>query len=367
MSAAWSDERPSMKAAHVTKWCAVGAVPDEISIGTVPAPAAPVKNEVVIGVKASSINVDDIAVFQDTAGGGWLMHAQTPSANKPHVGGCDYAGVVVQVGPECKTLKVGDRVCGVQDIWMKQRPGTWAERTMCGEDEVCPIDDDMSFVDAAAVAMGAFVCADMFKRAEAALMKTGAERCLVVGASGGLGTVMVQMLSKRKLHVTAVCSGANAEMVRGIGAAEVVDYTVKPFGQQLAAADKFAVVFDFVGGPDTEANAAPLLRRGGQFITAVGPRQNAGDRLLSCGEFTGSACGILRRSMWSALPCAGFRYEMSGSYPPLKPEDFRLVTDTGARSSVALETPFAEAPLREALRRASSHHPGGRVVINFEV
>jgi NADPH:quinone reductase-like Zn-dependent oxidoreductase len=105
----------TMQAAHIREWCAEGTVPATISFGQIPSPSPPIKNEVLIAVKASSINIDDILSCQNTAGGGWFFHSRTPSAEKPLVGGCEYAGVVLACGPDCKKLKVGDRVCGLQD------------------------------------------------------------------------------------------------------------------------------------------------------------------------------------------------------------------------------------------------------------
>ena len=150
-----------MKALYVTKFCKIGTVPESIVFGDVPDLPEPKRDEVVIEVKAASINVDDVPLLQDTAAGGWLYHARTPSADDPLVGGTDYAGIVVACGPDCKKLKVGDRVVGIMKIAEYQR-GTWAERTLAPETDVCLIeDDDLKFVDAAAVAMGAFVASDM--------------------------------------------------------------------------------------------------------------------------------------------------------------------------------------------------------------
>ena len=78
-----SSDADSMKAAHVKEWCDVGTVPDSIVLGDIPAPPAPVKRQVVVGVKATAINVDDIAALQDTAGGGWCFHYATPKEAKP--------------------------------------------------------------------------------------------------------------------------------------------------------------------------------------------------------------------------------------------------------------------------------------------
>ena len=350
-----------MYAVCVNEWCAVGTVADSISFGKVPSPAAPQKAEVLVGVKAASISGDDVGLLQDTFAGG-TAHSRKPSTAMPLVGGMDYAGVVLACGPDCKKLKVGDRVCGIMKPFEYQ-PGTWAERTKAPEKDVCKIEDDsISFVAAAAVAMGAFVDSAMIKLAATPL--SGGGRCLVIGASGALGTVMVQLLRKYGGHVTAVCGGKHAETLRSMGAHEVIDYTTRPFGEQLASADKFEVVFDFVGGTEVQRGAAPLLERGGMYVTAVGRVKGWQFRKLTRGEFT-SALGYMLRSMCDC--CGKYKWTLAQPYPPLTAEIWKVaVIESGARAAIAEEVPFAEAPIREALRRVATHHAGGRLVINLE-
>ena len=258
-------------------------------------------------------------------------------------------------------------MCGVQDLLTMR--GTWAEQTATQEDHAVPLPDDISFVEAAAVGMAAHVSGDMLRLATGLPVEGG--RCLVLGASGGLGTVLLQLLRRRGgVHTAAVCSGANAETVRRLGADEVVDYKAAPFAEQLATADKFDVVFDFVGGAETQRSAAPLLRRGGQFITAVGPWQGLGDRKLSACEFTGWACGLAGRILGSlCLPCCRpYEYKMSMNWAPLKAEAFNAVAvEAGARGEVALEVPFEEEAVRDALRRVATRRAGGKVIINLEL
>ena len=373
-----ADSFTQMQAAYLTEWLAVGTVPETISFGKVPVPKAG-KNQVIIDIKASALNVDDVALCQNSAGGGWFFHARTPSVAQPLIGGIEYAGVVSAVGPGCKILKVGDRVCGLQDIAVQQNPGTWAEQTMAPENHVVkiPTECKITYVEAASVCMGAYISGDLFKRADLPVSAASC-RVLVIGASGGLGTILLKLLQKHKetykeakldLHITAVCSGSNSETVRRLGADETVDYKTAPFHEQLVSQAKFDVVFDFVGGEAAETGAKQVITRGGKFITACGPMAGVGDRILTCGEWYGWACGLLCRILNSSCCCcfAQMSYEMGGGMPPLSQADFdKFVVEQGIRAEVALEVSFTEEAVREALRRVASRHTGGKVVINME-
>jgi NADPH:quinone reductase-like Zn-dependent oxidoreductase len=358
-------EGATMMAAYVNEWCAIGTVPESISFGPVPLLGEPKESQVLIGIKAASMSGDDVALLQDSYAGG-TAHSRKPSAAKPLVGGQDYAGVVLACGPGCTKLKVGDRVCGITKPF-EGAAGTWAEQTVAPESEVCKIDDDsISFIDAAATAMGAFVGYDMMKCAATQL--SGSARCLVIGASGSLGTVLLQMLRKKQaaVHITAVCSGKNADMVRGLGAHKVVDYTINSFAEQLAAEEKYDVAFDFVGSKEVERSTASVLALGGLYVTAVGPTlYMSKHQTLSCCETFSAIRYIMGKSLCTCG--AKYKYSMSQAYPPLTAEMWRSsVIESGARAVVAEEVPFAEAPIREALRHAASNHAGGRVVINME-
>lgn len=360
-----------MKALYLKEFCAEGTVADSIQFGDFPLPTtSPQKTEVLIEVKASAINVDDVAMCQNTAMGGWFAHMRTPTESKPVAVGTEYSGVVLAVGPDVKRLKVGDRVCGVHSPISKTLAGTWAEQTLGLEKDIVriPSDCDLSFVQAAAIGTSAFVCGDMYRRAN---FPAGGARCLLIGASGGLGTALLQLVRSQlgdQVHIAAVCSGSNVEMVTRLGADEVIDYRKGPVIDQLADHDLFDIVFDLVGGTDYEQVAAKVLKRRGQFITGVGPMRAIGDRMLSCCEFSGWACGLLGRLLRSmCCCCCGIKYEMAGGLPPLKAEDFNLVVvEAGVRPEIGLEVPFAEKSLREALALVSSRHTKGKVVMNME-
>ena len=135
-------------------------VADKISFGEVPAPPAPKKPEVPVSAKAASSNVDDMALLQYAAAGDRFFHAHTPIVDNPLVGGMGTAGPVLACGPDCERLKVGDRTCGITRV-AEFQAGTWAEQTLAPENDPCLIEGaGISFFDATAVAMGAFVCFD---------------------------------------------------------------------------------------------------------------------------------------------------------------------------------------------------------------
>eukprot|EP00948_MAST-09A_sp_MAST-9A-sp1_P003817 g3817.t1 len=210
-----------MKALHITSWVEHGKVSEQITFGDVKVPPPPKGNSVVIQVCAASIQVDDIALLQNTWAGG-TASARKPQPSNPLIGGTDYAGFVIACGPKCKKLKVGDRVCGIMKP-LEYQPGTWAEQTSAPENDVCPLNDDsLSFVDAAAVQMGTLVGHDMIKYAKKKLEQGENCRILVLGASGAIGSVLLQMLKKYNAYVVAVCSGNNMEKCKTNGATEVI-------------------------------------------------------------------------------------------------------------------------------------------------
>ena len=363
-----------MKAVYINKWCEEGTVADSVVFGDIPrlSESPLVGKNVLVEVKASAINVDDVALCQDTAGGGWFFHGRKPSVENPVVGGMEYSGVVLAIGPSVVKFKVGDRVCGIQDVSMQKNPGTWAEQTLAPEKDIVAIPEEcnISFIEAAAIGMGAFVAGDMYKRASLPLQ--GDVRCLVYGASGGLGTILLQLLKNHKganVYIVGVCSSSNDEKVRRLGASDTIDYKVAPFGKQFLQGEKFDYVFDFVGGIEVEQGAKRLMKNGAKFITACGPMRGIGDRQLTCCEWHGWACGLCCRIMKSSCCCCcvSTTYEMGGGMPPLKASDFNSVAvDAGIRAEIAMEVPFAEAPVREAIRRVASRHTGGKIVINME-
>ena len=160
-----------MKAAYIEK---TGSV-DQITYGDLPKPKA-TGAQVVVQVKAVSVNPIDTYIRSG---------AVAMELPKPFIVGCDLAGVVESVGPEAKRVKIGDRVWG-SNQGLLGRQGTFAQFAAVEEQWLYPIPEEVSFEDAAAIALvGITAHLGLFRDAQ---LKMG-EKVFVHGGSGGVGIV----------------------------------------------------------------------------------------------------------------------------------------------------------------------------------
>ena len=174
---------------------------------------------------------------------------------KRRILGSEFAGEVEAVGPSVTSFGPGDRVFGMA-------PGAHAEYVCVRESRlVAQIPEGTTFEEAAAVPDGAYQGLLHLKRANVGR----GTRLLVYGASGSCGTAAVQ-LGKHYFgaHVTAVCNGKNVELVRSLGADEVVDYELEDFTQR---GERYDVVLDAVGKHSFVRSRRALADRGTYVAT----------------------------------------------------------------------------------------------------
>ena len=205
--------------------------PDVLELREIDQPV-PTDHEVLVRVQASSINALD---WHFMRGDPYLARSDMGiGAPKVKVRGRDLAGTVVAVGANITRLRPGDEVFGEAD-------GAFAEYAAVPDGRVDRKPANLTFEQAAAIPL-AGTTALMGLRDVARVEP--AQRVLINGASGGVGTFAVQVARAYGADVTAVCSERNADLVRSIGADHVIDYRRQDFtrGDQL-----YDVVFDLVG------------------------------------------------------------------------------------------------------------------------
>ncbi len=169
--------------------------------------------------------------------------------------GTECAGVVERVGDAVTRFQPGVPVVVFTDMAM----GCHAEWVRVHEDGlVVPKPGTLGFEEAAALSFGGTTALHF-------LWKTGlepGERVLVNGATGGVGSALVQLARHRGAHVTAVCRGANVAWVLALGAHEALDYTEQDFAR---GQERYDVIFD-VAGTAHYARSRGALRPGGRLV-----------------------------------------------------------------------------------------------------
>jgi NADPH:quinone reductase-like Zn-dependent oxidoreductase len=343
-----------MKTLCYTRPLAIGELEGALEMQDRPVPE-PAQGEMLVRMHASSINIDDIHVAEGTFLGG--MNPSRATVEQPTTPGVDVAGVVEKVGPGTTGFAVGDKVLGI--LSPKPGPGAWAEYCCLTTKMALKIPQGYSFQEAAAVCIGGKTAANAVA---AAALQSG-QTSVVVGASGGIGSIVVQILKKQGVRVIGVCSGRNAALVGSLGAETVVDYTRGPFGEQLADMKvNVDVVIDCVGGLDVEQQALLVLKKTDRFVTIVGPHKFIGETRLGWSGILGYLAYVARRALFSKF--SGPRYLLAGIGMSLEPLD-RLVLHNGIKPPIEREVPLDVEAVREAVAHVRSHRASGKVVISI--
>lgn len=170
-------------------------------------------------------------------------------APKNRVRGVDVAGVVEAVGKDVTTLQPGDEVFGIAE-------GSFAEHARAREDKLTLKPENLTFEQAAAVPVSALTALQGLR--DQGRVQPG-QKVLIIGASGGVGTFAVQIAKAFGAKVTAVCSTAKVDMVRSIGADNVIDYTRDDLAK---SGDRYDVIRDIGGNRPLSQLRRALTRRG---------------------------------------------------------------------------------------------------------
>jgi NADPH:quinone reductase-like Zn-dependent oxidoreductase len=205
----------------------------------------------------------------------------------PFVLGHDVCGVVTAVGSAVPDFQVGDEVFArPRDL----RIGTFAEYIAIDHHDVAPKPASLTMHEAAAVPLVSL--ASWQALVDRADVQPG-HKVLVHAGSGGLGSTVIQLAKHLGATVATTARGANAELVRGLGADIVVDYTKEDFTQVLSGYD---VVLDSRGGTNLERSLT-ILKPGGQAIGVSGPPDPGFATQLGAPKYIGVAMGLLSRKV----------------------------------------------------------------------
>ena len=325
-----------MKAAVYTRY----GPPDVLEIKNVEKPV-PADNEVLVRVHATTVCAAD-----------WRMRKADPflirlmnglsAPKKIHVLGIEFAGRIESVGRAVTRFREGDEVFGATGF----KFGAHAEYVCVPADGVIEMKPaNMTLEEAAAVFFGAVSALHFLRKAG---IRAG-QKVLVYGASGSVGVFAVQLAKHFGAHVTGVCSTRNVELVRSLGADEVVDYTKEDFSR---AGRVYDIVCDTVGKSGFSRSLKSLVR-GGAYV------------LIGYSGQLPSFLGGLVRGMWASATGAarvigGVAHAAAGDVTFLKG-----LIEAGTLRTV-IDRRYSLDEIAEAHRYAEAGHKRGHVVIVLE-
>jgi len=227
--------------------------PEVVKIMVVPKPL-PKDNEVLIKIYSSTVNRTDSG-FRSAE---YFISRFWSGLLRPkyQILGCEFAGIIEETGKHVTTFKKGDRVFGYND---KSFGGHGEYLTIAETDAITNIPDNLNFDEAAALTEGAhYALVDI----RAAKVERG-QNVLVYGATGAIGSAAVQLLKHFGAKITAVCNTKNVDLVKSLGADNVIDYQTQDFAK---TENKFHFILDAVG-KSSFGQCKPLLTEKGIYIS----------------------------------------------------------------------------------------------------
>ena len=314
--------------------------PEVLQVTDVPLPV-PGAGEVLVRVHAASVNARDWHVMRGEPRVARLMDRTQFACRGPRVAvrGTDFAGVVEAVGTDVTAWRPGDVVFG-------EGIGTFAERAIASADQVAAVPAGTTFEQAAALPLAAstaLMCLD----------ETGLEvggRVLVNGASGGVGTFAVQAAKAMGLHVTAVVSTRNVDLVNSLGADDVVDYTTTDFTRSGRAWD---AVVDLVGNHRLR-DLRSTVRAGGRLVLSGGGNSGEG-RVLGPVKLLAGALALARFQP--------FEVRAPQSVPTTGVLERVAAMVTSGRLLPVVDRTFVLGDAAAAVRHVETEHTRGKVLI----
>lgn len=319
------DTRGVMKAAIIDRY----GPPEVVHLAEVPRPR-PAANEVLVRVHAAAV----------TSGDARIRGARFPAGFGPFVRlvfgitrprrrilGNTFAGIVEATGADDEGFVPGEAVCGMTGAKL----GTHAQFVAVRADRVVRVPTGVSLDDAVGVLFGG-TAALFFLRDKASV--TSSMAALVNGASGAVGSNAVQLAKRFGATVTAVTSGANADLVTDLGADHVLDHSCV----DLSAIDaRFDVVLDCVGNLNIDSGRR-LLADGGVLVLAVA-------------------------SLWDNIRA---RKNVVAGSAPERVRDMELLLDlvAGGELTVVHDSSYDFGHMVDAYRRVDSGHKRGNVIVH---
>jgi len=300
----------------------------------------PKDNEVLIKVHATSVTAGDCNArgFTFVPPGFGFMARLMFGLRKPRqpILGVELSGEIVDVGKDVRRFKKGDQVFGIS-----LKYGAYAEFICMAEDaSLVTKPANLTWAEAASIPFGANTA--LYFLRDMAKLQPG-QKILIIGASGCTGAYAVQLAKYYGAEVTGVCSTRNLELVRSLGAKQVIDYTQEDFTQNGQTYD---VILDMVPGKSSFAHDQSSLKPNGLYLAGAGGLES------------------IAQMAWTGL--TGGKKVIAGVAPD-RAEDLFFLKELleGGKLKPVIDRCYPLEQTAEAHRYADTGHKRGSVIITI--
>ncbi|MED0951899.1 NADP-dependent oxidoreductase [Bacillus mobilis] len=332
-----------MKAMIIDKY---GKVP--MRMAEVPTPEIN-EYEVLAEIHAASINPIDFKIRDGKVK--MLLKYEMPL-----ILGNDFSGVIVKVGSKVTHFKVGDEIYARP---RKNKIGTFAEYIAIHEDDVALKPKNLSFEEAASIPL---VGLTSYQALHDIMHLQKGQKILIHAGSGGVGTFAIQLAKIMGATVTTTASEAGSDLVKSLGADEIVDYKTKKFEEILKDYD---AVFDTIGGTTLE-KSFNIIKNGGNIVSVSGMPNARFGKEFSSGFFKTLLFSLASRK----LTALEKKYNAQYSFLFMKPSGDQLRTianyiEAGEIKPVIDRVfPFEDA--QKAMEYSEAGRAKGKIIVKIK-
>lgn len=303
---------------------------------------APADNEVLVKVRAASINPVDGHMIR----GGWLMRPMSGMRKPKNTRfGTDFAGIVEAVGKDVTNFKLGDEVFGAKNGAVADYICVKADRAIVMK------PNNITFEQAGSVAVAGLTALQGLR--DKGHIQAG-QKVLINGASGGVGTFAVQIAKSFGAEVTGVCSTRNVDLVKSIGADHVIDYTKEDFTK---TDQRYDMLYDLVGNHSFSERRQILTPNGICVLAGIG---GAGIRPESGGRILGN----FKTAFQSKFTDQKFVFYIA----KLTKDDLNVLRDLMQSGKVApvIDRTYKLSDAPDAIRYLGEGHARGKIIVTLQ-
>lgn len=237
---------------------------NQVELKNVPVPVID-ENEVLVEIAAFGVGIHD-------------RYFIPQEVTFPYTIGIEGSGIITQVGDNVKNLQVGDRV--IVSSSMVTKGGSWAEYVAVEPDKITPLMDEVDFTIGAALPVAGKTALESMH----ALNLTKGDTLFIAGASGAIGTLVIQLATNQGIRVISSASRKNHQYMKSLGAEQVVDYTNSEWKLEVNEWSPGGVDAALAIQPGTGADSMDVVKIGGKVITVSGD-QVASERDITVRQF----------------------------------------------------------------------------------